>query len=324
MNTQKIELSPRTVIFTVSLLLGLYALYLIRNIIVLVFIAFILMTAVNPLIKLGRRIKLPTIFVMLLVYILVLALLTTVVASLLPAVVTQTRGLTQSLPSYLGNLEALFNIQFDPSIIAGYFNSIPVALLRFVAGFFGNILSVLAVFFLAYYLVLERPNLHRYLLRLFPRKDAEARAESLVVAVEQAVGGWVRGELFLMFVIGVMTYIGLVLLGIPYALPLAVLAGLLELVPNLGPIIAAIPAIFIGFTVSPFAGIGALVLSILVQQLENNLIVPRIMESATGLKPLITIIVLLVGYTLGGIYGAILGIPIYVTCQTLYQHLTKE
>jgi len=323
MKETRVEISKQTIIFVFLLAIGLWVLFQVRTIVLFLFIAFLLMTALNPLIKLANRIKLPVILVMLVSYFGLIALFSTVVASLVPAVVSQTKSLTLILPGYLSSLEDIFNIDFDPSIITGYFNTIPLLLLRIVGSFFGNIVNILAVFFMAYYLVLERHNLHKYLSRILPHKDKEERAENLVNAVERAVGGWVRGELFLMFIIGLMTYIGLLILGIPYALPLAVLAGMLELVPNLGPVIAAIPAVFIGFTVSPFAGIGALVLSILVQQLENNLIVPRVMESATGLKPLVTILVLLTGYTLGGIGGAVLGIPLCVASLTIYKHLKQ-
>ncbi|KKU46774.1 MAG: hypothetical protein UX62_C0008G0004 [Microgenomates group bacterium GW2011_GWA2_46_7] len=317
MTTQKIEITPRTIIFTVLFLLSLWFLYQIRGIVILLFIAFILMTAVNPLVRLATKIKLPIIVVMLVVYVGLITLLTTVIASLVPAVVQQTRGLAQMLPNYLHNLENIFNTEFDPGIANGYLTSIPSNILKLATGVFGNILNILAVFFMAYYLVVERPHLHKYLLRFFPQARAEERAESLVLAVENQVGGWVRGELILMAIIGVMTYIGLILLGIPYALPIAVLSGLLEAVPNIGPTIAAIPAILMGLTVSPVVGLGALAMSILIQQLENNLIVPKVMQSATGTKPLVTIIVLLVGFTLGGIAGAVLAMPIFLTVQTV-------
>jgi predicted PurR-regulated permease PerM len=91
------------------------------------------------------------------------------------------------------------------------------------------------------------------------------------------------------------------------------------LVPKLGPTIAAIPAILIGFSVPPIVGLGTLILSIVIQQLENNLIVPKVMQSATGTNPLITMLVLLVGFTLGGIMGAILSMPLYLTGITVYK-----
>ena len=317
MESQKIEISQKTIIFTIGTLLSLWFLYQVRSIVVLLFIAFILMTAVNPLVKQAHRIKLPTILVMLVIYFGLIALISTVVASLIPAVVQQTKDITLLLPTFMHNLENIFNTQLDTNVAGSYLNSIPSNLLKIAAGAFSNIMNVLALFFMSYYLVLERPHLHKYLLRFFENHNAEERAEALVVAVEKQVGGWIRGELILMLVIGILTYIGLILLGIPYALPLAVLAGLLEVVPNLGPTLAAIPAIMIGLTVSPFVGLGALAMSILIQQLENNLIVPKIMQSATGTAPLVTILVLLVGFTLGGVAGAILGMPIFLTIQTI-------
>jgi len=280
------------------------------------------MTAVNPIIRRTQKLKIPVIVIMLIIYVGIITLISTVIASLIPAVVQQTRGLAQTFPTYLHNLESVFSVQFDPSVVGDYLSSIPSNILKLASGAFNNILNVMAIFFMAYYLVLDRPNLHKYLVRLFNHNnDAEAQAEKLVLDIEHIVGGWVRGELLLMGVIGAMTYLGLILLGIPYALPLAVLAGLLEAVPNIGPTIAAIPAIIIGFTISPIVGIGALAMSILIQQLENNLIVPKIMESATGTAPLVTILVLLVGYTLGGIAGAVLGMPLYLTVLTITRQL---
>jgi len=324
METRKIEISQKTIIFTVGFLLSLWLVYQVRSIIILLFIAFILMTAVNPLVRLAKKIKIPTIVVMLIVYFGLIALISTVVASLVPAVVQQTKDLTLVLPTYMHNLENVFNAQFDPNMVGGYLNSIPSNLLKIAVGTFSNVLDILVVFFMAYYLVLERPQLHKYLLSFFSKHEAEEKAEALVLAVERQVGGWVRGELLLMAIIGIMTYMGLIILGVPYALPLAVMAGLLEAVPNLGPTIAAIPAVIIGLTVSPIIAVGTIILSIIIQQLENNLIVPKVMQSATGTKPLITILVLLVGFTLGGIAGTVLSMPIFLTIQTVIKAFNPE
>jgi len=318
MEPKKIEISQRTIIFTVGLLLSLWFLYQIRSIIVLLFIAFILMTAVNPLIKFTQKIKLPIILVLFIAYFGLLTLLSTVIASLVPAVVQQTKDFTIVFPNYLHSLESTFNAQFDPNMLGDFLNTIPSNLLKFATGVFSNLMNILALFFMTYYLVLERPMLHKYLLNFFEDRNAEVKAENLVLAIEKRVGGWIRGELLLMLIIGLLTYVGLILLKVPFALPLAVLAGLLELVPNLGPILAAVPAFVIGLTVSPVIALGTVLLSLVIQQLENNLIVPKVMLSATGTPPLTTIVVLLVGFTLGGIMGAVLSIPLYLVIITIY------
>lgn len=323
MKPTRVEISAKTIVFTILFLLLLWALYQIRSILVLFFISFIMATAINPIAQASRRKKIPIILPIFLVYLIIILTLSLSIASLVPAFLSQSKALIDNIPRLLGGLESEFGLQFSGDWSSSYLSAIPTNLLRFAGNLFGNIINLFAVFFISYYIIEARPNLHRYLARLFGNGDGERRAEEIIVAVERVVGGWVRGELILMLVIGVMTYLALILLGVPYALPLAVIAGILELVPNLGPTVAAIPAILMGLTVSPVTGLGALVTSILIQQLENNLIVPKVMLSATGSQPLATILVLLSGFALAGVAGAILSMPLYLTATTIYKYMTK-
>jgi predicted PurR-regulated permease PerM len=118
-----------------------------------------------------------------------------------------------------------------------------------------------------------------------------------------------------MLLVGLITYVGLRLLGIPYALPLAILAGLLEIIPYFGPIIAAIPAVIIGFSISPLIGIATTALAFLIQQLENYLIVPKIMEKSVGVSPVIILLALMIGFKIAGAMGALISIPVFITLQ---------
>ena len=323
MSTTKLELNltSASILRVLGYLFGFWFLYQTRSILVTLFVAFIFMTAIRPLVRHAAHYKIPSIVVVLSIFALTIALASTLVASLVPAVITETRGLVSNLPTYLGELETRFGLSLDQQLLLSEFGSIPSNILSLAAGAFGNILTVLAVFFMTYYLIVERPHLHKYLVQFFGQTDAESASEAFIQEVETRVGGWVRGQLLLMLVIGLMTYVGLLLLGIPYALPLATLAGLLEAVPNLGPTISAIPAILLGLTMSPITALGALAMSILIQQLENNLIVPKIMQAATGVAPLMTIIVLMVGYTLGGIIGTVLAMPLYLAFDSMLKHL---
>ena len=126
-----------------------------------------------------------------------------------------------------------------------------------------------------------------------------------------------RGQLLLMLAIGLATFLGLILLGIPYALPLAILAGLLEIIPTLGPIIAAIPSIIIGFGISPFIGFAVAFLALLVQQLESYFLVPKVMEKSVGVSPIVTLLALAVGAKLAGIAGVFISMPVLITSQVL-------
>jgi len=126
-----------------------------------------------------------------------------------------------------------------------------------------------------------------------------------------------------MIVVGLLTYVGLSLMGIKYTLALAVLSGLLEVVPSLGPITATIPAFFIGLSQSYVSGLLMIALYFTVQQLENNLIVPFVMKKAVGIHPITTLIALIIGGKLAGIMGVILAIPTTIFLETILIEVNK-
>jgi predicted PurR-regulated permease PerM len=178
---------------------------------------------------------------------------------------------------------------------------------------------------MASYLLLQREDLYKKVgwFTTNPRHFRIAR--EVLDRVSDQLGGWVRGEIVLMTTIGVMTYLGLLLFDLPYVLPLAFLAGFLEILPNLGPTIAAVPAVIIAFvTHGPVVAAFVLLLYVIVQQLENNFIVPKIMKDNVDVSPLMTIVVILSGFKLGSIMGALLAVPIYVTARTLYSVWLRE
>ena len=131
------------------------------------------------------------------------------------------------------------------------------------------------------------------------------------------MGSWVRGELTLMLAVGIFTYIGLSILGVEIALPLAILAGILEIVPNIGPIISAVPAVLVALTIHPLTALATASLYFLVQLAENNFLVPKIMQKAVGVNPLISILGLMIGFRLAGPAGAILALPSIIVIHTI-------
>lgn len=313
---RKIEISHRTIIFTVSFLLGLWFLYQIKQIILALFIAVILMSALNPVVDRLGRLRFPRWLAILLLYILIFGGFGIVVAFLTPPLVDQTSNLINRIPAYLRELKVPV---IDPNVVASQISQLgflPANLLKVTIGFFSNIIGFFFLAVVTFYLLLERRKLNRYLAVLFGDGE-EKRAEDFINKVEKRLGGWVRGELTLMTIIGIMTYIGLRLLGLEFALPLAILAGLLEVIPSIGPIISAIPAILLGLTVSPVMGLATAALYFLIQQLENSLIAPKVMERAVGVNPLVTIISLAVGFKLAGVVGAILAVPVVLILQVV-------
>jgi len=185
-----------------------------------------------------------------------------------------------------------------------------------VSAVFSNTLFIMTTLFFGLYFLLEENLASRFFHHYFSRETAD-RIVSTFYTAEKRMSSWFWGELTLMMVVGAMTYVGLTLIGVKYALPLAILAGLLEVVPNIGPIISAVPAIIIGFSQSVFAGFSSLALYIVVQQLENNLIVPVIMKRAVGINPILTLLALLIGGRIGGVLGILLAVPLFLFVETI-------
>lgn len=318
-----IEISHRTVIFTTLFLGALWVLFQILPIIIGLFIAVLLMTALNPIVDRLVKFRIPRPLAILISYIILITLVLAGLGSIVAPLVRETTDLVNRLPSLFDQLvnwlESVGITGINRGSIAGQLSqlgAIPGNLVRLVVSIFSNIISVFTVLVITFYLLLERRNLDKYLLVLFGQ-DAEAKAKSFVDKLEARLGSWVRGQFLLMLIIGVTTYIGLLLLGVPYALPLAILAGFMELLPNIGPTLAAVPAILIGFSISPLMALSTTALYFLIQQLENGIVVPKVMQKVVGLNPLITLLALAIGFKLGGVFGAILSVPILIVAQVV-------
>lgn len=158
------------------------------------------------------------------------------------------------------------------------------------------------------------------LLKMSPSHN-RSRVEVIWHDIESTLGSFVRGQMILVMAIGVAAYIGLLLIHVPYALPLAIVAGLTEAIPMVGPFLGMIPAVLIGFTVSPTIGLLVAGWYILIQQLESNILVPKVMEKSVGLHPLVVIVALIAGGSLNGIVGALLAVPVAGALQVIAQHL---
>jgi len=312
----KIEVSHRTIIFTTFFLIGLWLLLQIMQIILALFVAVVLMSALNPLVDKMERKYFPRILAIILVYAVILSGFILIIASVIPPLVEQTSILINQAPLQIQQLGFL---GIDPNLLISQMPNlaeIPANILKFSLGLFSNIVALLAVFLITFYLLLERKDLQHHLIVLFG-EGQEKRAADFINKAEKRLGGWVRGEIILMTIIAVMTYLGLRILGIEFALPLALLAGVLEIVPNIGPIISSVPAIIAGLAISPLMGLAVAALYFLIQQLENTLIVPKVMEKTAGVNPLVTILSLAIGFKLGGIIGAILAVPVVLLLQVV-------
>lgn len=304
--TSRIEISYKTIVFTVFFLLGLWLLYFIRDVLFLLFIAFILMSALRPLVVRLERFKIPRVISILLIYVLAFVFFGLAFAGIIPSLLSQTSRLITAMPTFLTKVAPTLGI--DLKLLTAQIAPISENIVNITLGIFNNILTTLTILILTFYFLLERRHTERYLVE-FMGEEAAQKIVSLGILIEQRLGAWVAGELLLMTIIGIFSYIGLTLLHVDYALPLAIFAGLLEAVPMIGPIISAIPAILVALSSSPVLAFSVTALYVIIQQVENNAIVPFVMKKSVGISPVLTIVALLVGGRLAGIVGAILAVP---------------
>lgn len=323
MLAKKIEISHRTIVFTVFFLIFLYLLYSIRQILTIFFVALVLMSALNSVVSRLEKWRLPRALAILFIYLLVFGVLGFVIASLVPPLVEQTTVLVGRFPRYLENIGFHSLDQQSVANQFGQIGSLSANIVKLTVGVFNNVLSIFVLAVITFYLLMERKNLDRYLTFFFGA-DGEKKAQVFVDELEKKLGGWVRAQLVLMVIVGLMSFAGLTLLGIDFALPLALLAGLLELVPNVGPTLAAIPAVLAGVAISPVMGLAVFALYFLIQQLENNLIVPQVMAKGLGVNPLISLLSLVIGFQLAGVVGAILAIPVVLMLQVVYNQFLSS
>ncbi len=312
----KIEITHKSILFVFFVLIGLWFLAAIKDILLSLFISILIATAVHPLVKALERYKIPRALSAALIMILVFFALISLIASLLPLVVGQVSVFLTRLPALI---ERFSWLNLDVSQIAPQLAPISGSLVKFAINTFSATIFLITTLFITYYIIIERDKLDNHLAVLVG--DHKATIERIISDIEIKLGHWVRGELLLMIIVGLLTYVGLLIIGLDYALPLAIIAGLLEAVPNIGPIVASVPAIIVGFAASPLLGSLAVLLYIIIQQLENNLIVPQVMRKSIGLHPVVTIVSLLIGFELGGPLLAVLSLPLVLTVQTILKEI---
>lgn len=303
------------------IILGVWLIYMVRDLLLIFVIAVVISSAINPLVAYLQKKKIPRALSVLVLSGLILGLFALIFSLLIPPVVEQITQLVTDLPEYIAYLSdryewigallspGLIDIEDVVKSLGQSIGGTIEGIYGALANVFGGLFAVVLIFVFSIYLSLQEDALKKTVRFLVPRKYREY-ADNLVDKVQTQMGRWLRGQLLLALSIGVITYLAMELLGVRFALLLGLLAGLLEIVPYLGPIIAATPAVLL---VLPDSWVMALVVIgvyILIQQLENHLLVPKIMGKITGLNPVIVLIAVLVGAELGGILGVILAVPL--------------
>ncbi len=331
---QTISISTGTFVKAILIFLGAWFLWYIREIVAIFVVAIMFASVIDPFADWFARRRIPRGLAVLVVYTILFAIATIMIMTLVPIIIEQSVQLVQNLSvTYVGVVDAFVHFQerhqFVESIVSNLqsfqqnINTSASSLFTTVKGFFGGLVALAIVLALTFYMVVEEDSMRKYF-RTFAPVEYQPYITELLKKMQAKMGAWLRGQIILGVFVGVGVYIGLTLIGVPYALLLAVIAGLLEIIPYAGPILSLVPAAIIGFAQSPIHGAAVVGLFLVIQQIENHLLVPKVMQSVTGLNPVLSILALLIGVQVGGIVGAILAIPLATMVAVVAEDIFKE
>ncbi len=315
------------VILALFLVIMGWFIFQIRGIIVSIFLSYVIMAALFPAVKYLRSKRVPHVLAVLIPYIAVFLLVFMLIIPLIPFVMDQISSLLKNFPTYLEDSGRTFGFDINPHQIQDYISkevgSIGKNAIGVTGKVFGGVLSTLTVLVVGFYFLMYSEAFKHRVASFFDREHRDHVKQTMQL-IDDKLGAWLRGQVVLCFAIGLTTYIALSAVQMPYALPLALIAGMFEILPTIGPIVSAVPAVIVALTISPTMAIIVIIAYLLIQALENNLLVPKIMQRAVGLNPVVVILAIMIGANLMGIAGALLAIPFVSFVIVLFKSITLD
>ncbi|QQG42581.1 MAG: AI-2E family transporter [Candidatus Giovannonibacteria bacterium] len=322
---QIIEISFWTMLKAALLVLLLWALWLLRDFIAVLLLSIVIASAIEPANHFFARYRAPRVLSVVFIYLAAFLTFALVFYLIVPPLFGDILEFLSALPAYIegavgprGTFFLLFPEipQEFSKFVAGAAVSIEEYIIELAPGvfsagtaLFGGILSLVLLIVISFYLSVQEHGIENFLRVVTPLEDEEYILD-LWRRSQRKIGRWLQGQILLGVLVGVMVFLGLTILNVKYAISLAILAAIFEIIPVFGPVMAAIPAVAIAFIQAPLSGLMVLGLFIIVQQFENHLIYPLVVRKTIGVPPLLVVISLVVGGTLGGFYGIILSVPI--------------
>lgn len=335
------SISTGTMFRFLGILFGLALLYFVRDIAIALLFAVILASALEPAVGWLQHRRIPRILAVIFVYLAIALLFVFAVYLFFPLLVEEVRGFASAYPALRerilsGVLEQVEAVPFSSFLptdltqnVEGLFNTIPLlgivsgGVFDVVSAIFGGALSLILIVVFSLYLVAQEKGIENFL-RIVTPLNYESYVINLWRRSQKKLGQWLRAQMLLGAIVGVLIFFGLTILGVKNALLFAIVAGLFEIVPVVGPIIASVPAIATAFLDSVLLGFMVIGLYIIVQQIESNAIIPVVMKRAVGLSPLLVLLALLIGAKLGGIIGILLSVPIAAVAVELANDWDKK
>ena len=322
----RVVVTPGTIISVVVVVAAAYALWMLRDLALLVLTAIVIASAIEPGVSFFIRRHIPRFLAALLMYVLVFGSVFVLVYFFFPPIVSDAASALTTLPQYLSTLNvptsltgltgALAPQNSAHSLLQGLvyiesiFSSTSSGVVQLFAAFFGGIFSFMLIIVLSFYFALQDTGVDDFLRLVMPTAHEEY-AVNLWKRSQKKIGLWMQGQILLSVIVGTLVYLGLLIIGIPYALLLAVFTAIAEIIPIFGSLAAGAFATMVGYSQGGIALAAIVVgLYIVVNQFESNLIYPLIVKKVVGVPPLLVIVGLIAGYTLAGFLGVLLSVPV--------------
>jgi len=309
------------------MLLFVLALFWARQALIILFLAIVISSSIDGLVSWLQRKKIPRIFGTLLIFLVALTILALLLYTLIPIAIFELQSLLGNLKKieipifgaldisqfvgidkYLGNLGNLADVLFSGG----------ASFLNIVAAVFGNLALIIVTLILSFYLTVNRAGVEKFLRIILPI-IYEDYIVGIYLRARKKMGRWLQGQILLMLVVGAATTIGLWILGVKYSLILGILAGVLEIVPIVGPIFSGTIAFLVAISESWILGLYVIILFLVIQQAESHLLIPLIMRKTVGISPVVVVIALLAGSQIAGLVGIILAVPTAVVLQEVIE-----
>ena len=320
---QKIDITLGTFLRFFAVAILIFVAYYLLQVIAAVIFAIVIASAIEPVIQWAGRRHVSRIIAVILIYLAAVVIFAGLVYLVLPAIATELQNFISSYPIY--QRELFREIQSVTGIPLASFLSdnsqeilvsapeqltqLAESTFKLTVDVFGGFILAIITAVISFYVATQAMGIENFL-RLVTPIEYEEYAVDLWIRAQRKMGQWLRAQLLLGLIVGVFVYIALTLLGIRFALVFAALTAVLEIIPVIGPIIAAAPAVVIAFVQGPILGLTVIVTYFVIQQIESHLIVPTVMRRSVGLNPLVVILALLIGGKVGGVLGLLLAVPV--------------
>lgn len=318
---QKITISTVTILKIVLVLVALFFAWYIRDVLFILFAALILAAALDPWVDHMERYRIPRSMSILGLYVILVGMLIAVAYILIPPLVNQVTQIVSSLTQYAPQIDAFYqtvtqrdDVSFVSEVqrylidINTTLSDLTAPVTETVSVVFQALGALLVVLVITFYMTVEEDGIKKFVRSVAPLKYQPYLVQK-TNRIQEKMGAWMRGQLILMLIVGVLTGMMLFGLGIEYALVLAIFAGFAEFIPFVGPLISAVPAVFFAYTDEPWKALAVLIFFLIIQQVENQILSPNVMKKAVGLNPIVVIASMLIGHIIVPYAGVLLAVP---------------